>query len=142
MGYRNLTEFAEIVEKVPIFAYRSEDKIRRFLAIAKHREDQERQVIGFSSSMDSWKDLSIGQNAIFSGIGFWCNHIVAKSTNKKLTSIYLYSSDTSKRKTSLCQTISDFGRVYVHCRTANSWQEKYAIDANGDNSYNALIVGR
>ena len=141
MGFRNLREYSQVVELAPIFAYRSEDKIRRFIDIAKLKEDRERDVIGFRPINDNWEHLSNEENAVFSRIAFWWNHkLVQNSTNKKLNGIFLYSNDTSLGKTSFCETISALSRVYFYCRTDNSWQEKYDMDAKGDYSYNALII--
>ena len=129
------------MEKAPIFAFRSEDKIRRFLQLAEQKEFRERDVVGYRMIREDWVLADVRQNAVYNRLGFWWNRkVVEKTTNKKLNGIFVYSHDTSLGKSTFCQTVSDIGRVYKYCRTDNMWQENFDMDANGDYDYDVFIL--
>ena len=140
-GLRNVRKFSEVMETAPIFAFRSEDKIRRFLQLSEQKEQRESNVIGFRRIRENWVVGTPQQVAVFYRLGYWWNRkLVGKTTNKKMTGIFVFSHDTSLGKSSFCRTVSDIGRVYNYCRTDNLWQENFDMDATGDYAYDVFIL--
>ena len=73
-------------------------------------------------------------------IYFWNNKLVLKSTDKKLSGLYLYSSGTSIGKSAFINCINKIVYSYKHCLMDNGWQENFDVDVTEDQPYQAYLI--
>ena len=141
LASRQIRTFTEAMDVAPVLSFYHERKIRRFIEITEKKEKRSIEQIGFHRIPDADEDWTNEEHEIYRRISFqWNTKLVDRSVSKKVSGLYLYSTETSLGKTALLRTIAKLENCFIHCLSDGGWQEEYDVDAIGDSRYKAYLI--